>query len=147
MSRSRLPLELSTPPLPPGTVTVSDDDGTSGAVATKAKVVGVTSCHVPATGGMRVGVGDSTLRGSVKRTSMGESLGTWVAPATGVTDCTRKATLLAASGLEVGEAAARPVDPRRRTTPATPPTTMTSTATGRTNVNIRRPDPMVFPCE
>src|ERR1700733_1876800 len=143
-----LPLALSTPPLPPGTVIVSDEDGTNGAMATKVKVVGVASSQVPPTFGLRVGVGELVLSESEKRTSIDVSLGTWAAPATGVMDWMANAPDPPPLGLEVGEAAARPPDPRRKVLPtATPPTTTTRTERTRTKVRRRWPDPLDFVAE
>jgi len=63
---------------PAGTVTVSVPAGTRGAVATKEKASGVTTCQVPATAGVRVGVGEWGSRGLENWTVMVASVGTWV---------------------------------------------------------------------
>ena len=69
-------------------MTVSALEGTSGAVATKVKVSGVSNCQEPATAGLREGVGESAFRGAENCTEMVASLGTSVVPAAGVTDVT-----------------------------------------------------------
>src|SRR5665213_1711729 len=111
------------PPVPAGTVTVSDDDGTSGAAATKAKVVGVACSQVPGTAGVSVGTGEWADSASENTTVMVASLGTPEAPSAGVTATTLSGRLEAAglpAGVVVGDA---------ETLPDECPTTATPTAT------------------
>src|SRR5258708_2802268 len=68
----------------PGTVTVSVEVGTKGAVATNTKVVGVSSCQDPATAGVRVGWGDDGLRGVENCNEIEASLGIPVALSVGL---------------------------------------------------------------
>ncbi len=123
------------PPGPAGTVMVSDDDGTRGAGDTKAMVVGVTCCQVPATGGVRVGTGEWAERGTENWTETVALLGTPDAPSTGFT-----ATMLSgrveaagwADGAVVGVAETLPLERLTTVTPTATATTATTAPTTRT---------------
>src|ERR1035437_2137099 len=72
----------------PGMVTISVEVGTKGVVATKVNVVGVRSCHTPATAGVRIGWGEVGLRGGENCSEMDASLGMPVAALAGMEDTT-----------------------------------------------------------
>ena len=121
---SFLPVALVTPASPAGTVTVSVADGTSGAVATKAKVSGVTNCQVPATAGLSDGVGEWALSGLGELHGdrgiaghLGASRWRGSAPPRGTDRLEVRPSSWA--GDVVGDAAARPASPRTATA-ATP---------------------------
>jgi hypothetical protein len=65
-------------------VTVSEDEGMNGLVGAKTNVVGVVRCHVPATGGLSVGMAVLAARGVETLTVMVPSEATLVAALAGV---------------------------------------------------------------
>ena len=67
---------------------VSVLEGTRGEEATNARVVGVTSCQEPATGGVSVGVGVCSASGAENWTDSVASLGTSEVPLAGLTETT-----------------------------------------------------------
>jgi hypothetical protein len=119
-------------------VTVSVVEGTKGLVGSKTSVVGVMRCHVPATGGDRVGIGVVAANGIEVVTVMVLSDATAVAPAAGVVLTTVSGTLLSAVawaavadepvGEAVGEASAV-VAVNRMTAVDTPATNSAATTT------------------
>jgi hypothetical protein len=109
------PPALCSPVAPEGMVTVSLDEGTKGLVGWKTSVVGVISCHVPATGGERVGIGVVEASGVERLTVIVLSDATLVAPAAGVVLTTVSGALLTAvvlAGVAEGEASAVLADNR-----------------------------------
>ena len=113
-----------------------DAAGTIGAEATKAMMVGVTFCHVPATGGVSVGTGEWAATGTENCTVKVASLGTLDAPSTGLTATIFRGSLDVPGrlvGVVVGEAdtlpplvwptTVTPMAPTTRTTPTTIATT------------------------
>jgi hypothetical protein len=87
-------------------------------------VVGVTTCHEPATGGVSVGAGERGLSGTENCTEMVASLGSPVVPSAGFIE-----TMLSGPaeggliGADVGDAAARPAFVCTITAAALTPTT------------------------
>jgi hypothetical protein len=79
------------PVVPPGTVSVSDADGASGAVAAKDSVDEPTCFQAPATAGFRVGMGLAAEIGAERWTVMATSVGTFTAPEVGVVETIDKA--------------------------------------------------------
>jgi hypothetical protein len=107
-----LPVVLLSPVGPEGMVTVSADAGTNGLVGWKTSEVGVMRCHVPATGGAKVGIGVSAASGTETLTVMVLSEATLVAAVVGVVLMTVSGVLVSTAawavgaGVAVGEAAA-----------------------------------------
>ena len=77
-----------TPVAPPGTVSDSVVEGTSGAAATNESVVALTFVQLPATGGFSDGMALDDESGAERWTVMGMSDGTLTAPEAGVVDTT-----------------------------------------------------------
>ena len=72
------PSEPSTPPAPPGTVTVSVAPGTSGPVAWYSSSAGESTAQAPGTAGFRVGMGLSGARSVENSTEMAAPAATLV---------------------------------------------------------------------
>jgi hypothetical protein len=136
-SRVRPPA-LFSPVGPEGMVTVSPDDGTKGLVGWKTSVVGVMCCHVPATGGVRVGIGVFAASGVETFTVMVLSEATLAAASAGVVLITVSGALLIVILDDVAEGEASAVVALIRMITVDAPAITSAATTTRANTRIGR---------